>query len=362
MASKEVQARHVFHAPTAGWDRIHAWQEATGEPAFVWGRDGGHSQGRFFRTVKGDFRLWLEATKALPITVYHDGAGVDAMGALDANAHKLLFMHHWTPRWERQFDWNIRFTGRLLVSHDAQIQAVRQRFGWIPERFILPVPQPMLQKEEAKSEGSGPGQRTGIWLHGLPWRRFGNRLRSIIDRWPAEAGQLEIIASGKGRPAWSKKDHVVWSGELPFQFALFRLHTWDSTLLLQDYTLDSPWLLEALERGCFPLVPDGDGLARMGGWSDDSAPRPYPWGDVPAAIELLQQWRRDKETLLPDFLKWRDSLLARHRSGGSFISTWNGTKATILEQRAPKLRRAKAIANWQPIGWYERIQRLRAGA
>ncbi|MEX0325647.1 MAG: hypothetical protein AB3N33_06125 [Puniceicoccaceae bacterium] len=361
MASMEVQARHVFHAPTAGWDRIHAWQEATGEPAFVWGRDSGHTRGRFFSSIKRDFALWLEATESAPITIYHDGAGVDALGAMDANDHKILFLHQFFPRWERLFEWNIRMTGRLMVGHASQSVQVRERFGWIPERFILPVPQPLLKPEEQQSSGGGAGNRTGIWLHGLPWRRFGNRLRSIIDRWSPEAGQLEIVVSGKGRPSWARKDHVVWSAELPFQFALYRLHTWDSTLLLNDYSLDAPWLMAALEMGCFPLVPEGDGASRVGGWEDDSAPSPYPWGDIPAAIGLLQEWRKAREQLQSDFEAWSSNILGTNRNGPEFLSLWQEAKQTLMDQRPPKLRSRKPVGGWHPVRWYERIQRLRAG-
>lgn len=361
MASTEVQARHVFHAPTAGWDRIHAWQEATAEPVFVWGRDDGFSRGRFFSSIKRDYGLWLEATKAAPLTIYHDGGGVDALGAMDPNAHKILFLHQFFPRWERQFDWNIRLTGRVMVGHASLAAVVRERFGWIPERFILPVPQPVLGAEERQPAGSGSGKRTGIWLQGQPWRRFGNRLRSIVDRWPAEAGQLEILTSGKGRPGWARKDHVIWSADLPFQFTLYRLHTWDSTLLLNDYGLDAPWLMAALELGCFPLVPDGEGVARTSEWDDDCAPRPYPWGDIPAAIGLLQEWRKARDSLEPAFLAWKNELLGGNRAGAEFTRTWTAAKRTVLEQRPPKLRPRKATGGWQPVSWYERIQRLRTG-
>ena len=362
MASEELQARHVFHAPTTGWDRIHAWQETAREPVFVWGTGSGHNEGRFFSSVKRAFRLWLEATNGASITIYHDGAGVDALGALDDCPHKILFLHHWFSRWERNFEWAIRCSGKVLVGHPDHIGKLRQRFGWIPERFIQAIPQPVLQMAPSPSEGGGAKQRTGIWLHGRPWRRHGNRLRAIIDRWPADAGQLEIISSGKGCPSWAKKDHITWSTNLPLEFALYRLHTWDSTLLINDYSLDAPWLMAALGLDCFPLIPEGDGISRNSGWNLDSAPRPYPWGDIPAVIDLLANWRNEKDKLLGDFRSWVDTIQEQQLPGDGFPAEWNQVKGSILGQRAPNLRPRKAISSWQPVAWYERIQRLRAGA
>jgi hypothetical protein len=358
MASTEYQARHVFHAPTSGWDRIHAWREATGEPAFVWGRGSMGSEGRFFGSVKRDFANWLEATGPATLTVYHDGAGADAIGAMDPAANKVLFLHHWFPRWERNFDWTIRCTGKVLVGHPSMVERLRSRYGWIPERFIHTVPQPALQTSLKGGDGSGAKARTGIWLHGKNWRRHGNRLRSIADRWPADAGELEILVTGAGRPGWSRKNGILWSANLPFEFALHRLHTWDSTLLLNDYALDAPWLLDALRLGCFPLVPDGDGVAGRAGWDADNAPKPYPWGDVVAAAELLTGWRTERDALLEGFRGWVEAV---QPEPATFQSAWSWAKAAILDQRAPKLRQRRAVAGWQPVGWYERIQRMRAG-
>jgi hypothetical protein len=320
-----------------------------------------YSEGRFFKSVKRDFRLWLEATKGAALTVYHDGAGVDAFGAMDNGPYKVLFLHHWYPRWERNFDWTIRCTGKVLVGHPDQVAKVRQRFAWIPERFINTVPQPGLALAKPGEEGGGAKLRTGIWLHGRPWRRSGNRLRSIIDHWPADAGQLEIICSGKGCPSWARKDHVTWSPDLPLEFALFRLHTWDSTLLLNDYSLDAPWLMAALALDCFPLVPEGEGASRHSGWELDSAPRPYPWGDVPAAIKLLHGWRKEKDDLMDDFRSWARGIHGHQQVDAGFSSAWRGVKAAIVEQRSANLRQRKPVPGWQPVGWYERIQRLRAG-
>ena len=361
MVANIIQARHVFHPATSGWDRVHAWQEATAEPVFVWGRNSGASDGLFFQSVKRDYRKWLEATSSAPITVYHDGVGVDALGPLDPNAHKVLYQHCWFPRWERNFEWTIRCTGKVLVGHESFIGNIRQKYGWIPERFIQSSKEPDLKMTGTGNEGTGAKARTGIWLHGRPWRRSGNRLRAIVDRWPAEAGQLEIVVSGAGRPGWSKKDHVVWSANRPMEFALHRLHTWDSTLLLNDYALDSPWLKIAMGMDCFPMIPDGEAPTRTPEWLADSAPQTYPWGDTPAAVKLLKGWRTEREDLLGNFREWVQGLDGISRGDADFTSSWAQAKSNILDQRSPQLRSRRALGGWQPVAWYERIQRLRAG-
>jgi hypothetical protein len=204
-------------------------------------------------------------------------------------------------------------------------------------------------------------QRTGIWLHGKRWRPYGNRLRAILDRWPDDAGELEIITEGGAAPRWSRKPAFIWNTGMPFEFALQRIFTWDSTLLLNDFTLDSPWLLRALALRCFPLVPDGESPARSGPWRDDSAPRPYEWGDTADAVRLLGEWRAAKDSLLPEFAKWADSVLSHHPASEDFPEQWNACKAHFLDQRVPKLRKRRPISSVHPVGWYERVQRLRAG-
>lgn len=361
MASDQRQARHVFHPATTGWDRVHAWREATGEPAFVWGGQSGSEDGAWFRSVKQAFKKWILETPDVDLTIYHDGVGADVLGPLDEGAQKVLFLHHWVPRWESYFDWTIRCTGKVLIGQPEFVGTIRSRFGWVPERYIQPIAQPPLQSTVKGKGGTGSKARTGIWLHGRPWRLYGNRLRAIVDRWPAEVGQLEIIASGSGRPSWAGKPHITWSADMPLEFALLRLHTWDSTLLLNDYSLDAPWLMAALALGCFPLIPEGEGITRAGLWDADSAPSPYPWGDTTAALKTLADWRRDRAQLWPAFDGWRQALLANVPTADQFPAAWQAVKQEFLSQRPPKLRVRKAVAGWQPVAWYERVQRLRMG-
>ena len=358
-----IAARHVFHSPRTGWDRVHAWQEATREPVFVWGSHSGAEDSRFFGPVKKAFSQWIEATGGdACMTIYHDGFGSDAFGPLDPSPHKMLFLHHWFPRWERHFEWHLRCTGKVLVGDSQMIETLRGKFGWIPERFIGAIPQPCLHsQDELKANPDGAKMRTGIWLHGKYWRPYGNRLRAIVDRWPEGAGELEIITEGGGPPGWARKDSVVWNSGMPFEFALHRLFTWDSTLLLNDFSLDSPWLLRALALRCFPLVPDGESPARTGPWLADSAPQPYGWGDTASAVQLLQEWRASRDQLRPQFEDWADSVLAAHPPSGEFKEIWDACKEPFINQRIPKLRRRKPIHSLHPVAWYERIQRLRAG-
>jgi hypothetical protein len=364
MASTETQARHVFHAPSTGLDRIHAWQEATGEPAFIWGRHSGMHEARLFGSIRKAFSDWVTGTgDSAVMTIYHDGIGADALGPLDPAAHKVFACHHWYPRWQNHFEWQLRCTGKVLVGDPEMGRAIRERFGWIPERFIQAIPQHLLTGPvEAKERPSEIPRRTGIWLHGKRWRRYGNRLRSIVDRWQLEVGELEIITEGGGPPGWAKRENIIWNTGMPLEFALYRLYTWDSILLLNDYALDAPWLLRALALDCFPLVPDGDSPAKGAAWHADSAPSPYAWGNASNAIDLLGQWRDQKADLLEDFHEWRDGVLAGHATGAAFRKNWSACKAALLEQRPPKLRDRKPLAGWMPVGWYERVIRLRTGA
>lgn len=357
-----IQARHVFHSATSGWDRIHAWSEATAEPVFVWGSGSDRADGQFFGSVKKEFKDFLTASADCGLTIYHDGAGADVLGPLDESPHKILFVHTWFPRWKKNFDWTVRCTGKVIVGHSNLIQELRTHFGWIPERYILAMPQPELSSTvSTQEERADPKKRTGIWLHGRKWQRYGNRLRSIIDRWPESAGQLEIIANGKGCPSWAKREHVIWSMELPVDFALFRLYTWDSTLLLNDYSLDSPWLQHALQLDCFPLIPEGEGIARTPAWHADSAPQGYPWGEIDKAISLIQQWRQNKASLLPSFREWRSSLQESALEKDAFSEEWAAIKDEFCSQKASKLSKRKAAPFWYPVRWYERVARLRAG-
>ncbi|MEX0322226.1 MAG: hypothetical protein AB3N63_08720 [Puniceicoccaceae bacterium] len=357
-----TQARHVFHPVTSGWDRIHAWSEATAEPVFVWGSGSDRADGQFFGSVKKEFKDFLAATSDSELTIYHDGIGADVLGPLDPHPHKILFVHNWFPRWKKNFDWTIRSTGKVIVGHPNLAKEIRTHFGWIPERYIMTIPQPALSSTvSGDEERSAPKQRTGIWLHGKKWRRYGNRLRSVIDRWPEDAEMLEVIASGKGCPSWARRDNVTWSMDLPVDFALFRLYTWDSTLLLNDYSLDSPWLQRALELDCFPLIPEGEGVARTPCWHQDSAPQVYPWGEIDKAAGLIQEWRQNKDSLLPAFKEWRSALDGEAVSGDAFVMEWERVKSEFCSQKAPKLTKRKPAPFWYPVAWYERVARLRAG-
>ncbi len=359
MASSKLPARHVFHSATSGPDRVQAWQEATGEPVFTWGRDGGMSGGTWFRSVKRDYTRWLEGTREAAITVYHDGMGADALGALDPCGQKVLYPHIWFPRWERNFEWMIRCTGKVMLSGQDLASRMEESFAWIPRRHIHAARPPVLRDSFTGDEGTGPARRTGIWLQGRRWKPFGNRLRSVIDRWPPDAGELEIITSGNRIPGWANKKHVRWSADLPLEFALLRLHTWDSTLLLNDYSLDAPWFLRALELGCFPLVPEGTSVARTGPWEETSAPSPYAWGEPDSAARLLLEWRSRRDELQADYDEWRRKLL---HPGEDFGTSWARAKAAVIESPPPRLRERAPIGGAYPVRLYERVQRLRAGA
>jgi hypothetical protein len=170
-----------------------------------------------------------------------------------------------------------------------------------------------------------------------------------------------VIANGKGCPSWAKKENVIWSMELPVDFALYRLYTWDSTLLLNDYSLDCPWLKRALELDCFPVIPEGEGIARTPTWRADSAPRGYPWGEMDKAAALVTEWRQGKRNLLPAFRGWRSSLSQSNLSGEAFTGEWDRVKTELLGQKASRLRKRKPVPFWYPVAWYERVARLRAG-
>lgn len=358
-----ISARHVFHTPVTGLDRAHAWQEATGEPVFLWGRGSGIDDSLFFGPLKKVFNKWIQATGGEnALTVYHDGIGSDALGPLDPSNEKVLFLHNWFPRWEGHFEWTLRCTGKVMVGDPGALQTLRDRFAWIPERFIHVVPQPMLESlDEQASHPHATARRTGIWLHGTPWKRFGNRLRSIVDRWDSRSGELEIISGNGNQPSWSRKEGIIWNSDMPTEFALHRIFTWDSTLLLNDYSLDAPWFLRSLALDCFPLVPDGESPAFSPAWQADAAPRRYAWGNTNDAQSLLKEWREAKESLLPDFLQWRDRLINPHPHSHAFPEIWGTAKEAVLAQRTPQLRQRRPVGGWQFVSWYERVLRLRSG-
>jgi hypothetical protein len=148
---------------------------------------------------------------------------------------------------------------------------------------------------------------------------------------------------------------------MPLEFALLRLHTWDSVLLTDDFSLDAPWLRHALALDCFPLVPEGNGIARTPCWHGESAPQTYPWGEIDAALALLGEWREQKNALLPQFREWAGQVRGATPGSTAFRAEWNAVKEAFIEQRTTKLRPRKAARGWQSVAWYERLQRLRAG-
>jgi hypothetical protein len=94
---------------------------------------------------------------------------------------------------------------------------------------------------------------------------------------------------------------------------------------------------------------------------EESAPQPYAWGDLHSAVNLLQQWRKEKDTLLPSFQEWVRSLDFMLDRSRSFKAEWRPIKQQFAEQRSPRLRKRRPYASWYPVAWFERVQRLRAG-
>lgn len=361
MSATTPVARHVFHPATSGTDRVMAWQEATGEPVFSWGRRSGQVDSYFFGPVKRKFRDWIESTKHAELTIYHDGMGADVLGPLDTCERKVFYLHSWFPRWEKNFEWLIRCTGRLMVTGDHRLDALVSRFAWIPGKYRLTAPEAGISDTLTGSgKGSGHKRRTGIWIHGKSWKSHGNRLRSIFDKWSPETGEIEVIAQGRAVPDWAGKDHIKWIKNLPLEFALMRLHTWDSTLLLNDFNLDAPWLFRALELGCFPLVPDGESIAHGGLWKEDFAPKPYDWGNFGSAIEILEKWRNCDDQDRSSYQEWVDQMRDFRGDREAFAMQWKGAKEMVVNHRSPNLRKRRPVADLFPVGLYENIQRMRA--
>jgi len=352
-----------MHAPSAGWDRVLAWQEATGDPVFIWGKGSAMNEGVFFGKIRAAFTDWIGKTGGgEAVSVYHDGMGAEALGALDPSPCKVYGHHQWFPNWERHFEWQLRATGLVVPESPYAKACLREHFEWIPERFLVPVPPPRMPiPEKMEPPGAEKRARTGIWLQGKSWRRYGNRLRSFADRWSESSGQLEIICEGGRKPAWANRDEIVWSAGLPFELARYRMYTWDSVLLLDDYSLASPWFLQALSLDCFPLVPDGQSPAVKGAWDGEAAPRPYPWGDPKAAISLLEEWRRKRDVLFSNYTSWREELLTGYPLASAFRPLWEEALQSLTALRPPRLRKRKPLSRWFPLAWYERLQRMRTG-
>lgn len=353
-----AEARHVMHGPTAGEDRIRAWEAATGEPVFVWGS--GWSAGRTTGAVRRSFRGWLKETGEAGLTVYHDGPGADFLGTWDSCERKVLFLHSWPPRWERAFDYYIRCSGKVITGSEAGRGLVRGQFGWIPERYLAVVPEPSGNAMGSCGKREH-GRRCGIWLRGRNWRPLGNRLRALVDRWEEADGDLEILVGSGSVPRWARKAGVRWCAGESLASALERVDQWDSVLLLQDFDLEAPWILRALAGGSFAVVPDGEGREAFGNWQAEAAPRPYAWGDAAAALERLREWRSADEAERAIYRHWAAETVAGREPNKWRAQSWQPVVRTFTEQRAPRLRRRRGGARWVPVFWVERLQRLRSG-
>lgn len=355
MSGTKIQARHVFQGESGAAER-EVWGEATGEPCFHWGGNR-EASWRSIAAVQSRFTEWVEAHGgAEALTFYHDGAGADVLAAWDPSPHKVLAMHRWPPRWERYCDWHIRYTGRLAVAGQDLREAVRERFAWIPERYVHVFPTP----EATETPRERFQRKTLIWLWGQSWKACGNRLRAALDHWGGQ-GQAVLIIGGEGaHPAWAAGSLVEWQSGLTFRDALEQASTCDSVLLLSDFALQAPWLKAWVRRGMFVLLPDGDSPSRCGEWLDASAPRPYDWGDMEAAIVLLQSWRSATERERSAYREWAERSLSLGERN-DFWSEWEHFKATLWHQKAPRIGIHKARRSLVPVGWYNRVDRLRRG-
>lgn len=349
-----------MHGPTVGEDRVRAWSAATGERVFVWGS--GWGNGRTVGAVRRAFGKWQREEEAGGMTIYHDGVGADFLGALDTSRQKIYAVHSRPPRWERAFDFFIRCTGKVMTGSDAGKALLRERFGWIPERYIAVVAPPVWSGREQKrtDEEGTEGKRCGIWLRGGNWRVLGNRLRALVDRWGETDGELEIMVGGGKQPKWAKRPGVRWRSGLEVEAAMERLGRWEGVLLWQDFDLEAPWLLAALARGAYVMVPEGEGRAAVSGWEAESAPRPYAWGDAGGALERWREWQTAEAAVKMAYREWGKRQV--ERSEGDWVGReWSPSVERLMAQRVPRLSRRRGGAGWVPVWWYERVLRLRSG-
>lgn len=356
MSGTKIQARHVFQGESGAAER-EIWSAATGEPCFHWGHGSGG-----WRWVCGEqkrFAEWVEAhggSEAL--TFFHDGAGADVLGAWDPSPHKVLLMHRWTPRWERYIDWHLRYTGRLAVASAALREGLLERFAWIPGRYVAVFPSPI----PAMTIFPEPLEKqTLIWLWGQAWKASGNRLRAALDVWGSHGEAVVVVVGGEGgRPTWAAGPRVTWESGLSFRDALARAGTCDSVLMMNDFGMQAPWIMDWIRHGLFFLAPDGESPSRTGPWVDESAPRPYEWGNMEAAMALLQSWRDAPEGERLAYRQWAERAV-RTEAAVSFEAQWDAFKESLWHQRAPKLGNRKAHRRMFPVAWYKRIDRLRRG-
>jgi hypothetical protein len=356
MPPAQLQARHVIHVPTSGEDRARAYAAICREPVFRWGGSIGPSP--LLGGVKAAFRSWLQESGDAVLTVYHDGVGADVLAPLDPCERKILFQHCWPPGWQRSFDLFIRGTGKVLVEDPIAYERIRAVFGWIPERYLKELAPIRLPPTET-SGGEDQDRVTGIWLQDRSWRRFGNRLRSIADRWTQDLGRLEFIVASGGPPSWARKQGLRWHSDLEFEKARRRATRWQSVFLLNDEDLLAPWLLDAIAAGAFPLVPDSGRAITPSLWMEDAAPNPYPWGDIPAALERLQQWQNTGPTERASFHAWT-AKFPPSCSEGWLHEGWLPALELFAGQRPPRLRNRRPWCSLYPLRWYERLLRLRS--
>ncbi|MEY3000579.1 MAG: hypothetical protein RL648_793 [Verrucomicrobiota bacterium] len=356
MSGTKIQARHVFQGDCGNSER-EGWAAATGEPCFVWG-GWGQRPWRAMGAVQRSFREWVGAHGGdNALTLYHDGAGADVLGSWDPSPHKVLLLHRWPTRWEGFLAWQLRHTGRLAVAGGALSEWVRQRLAWIPARYIHEYPSPMVPLSATVAIQSE--QRTAIWLQGQAWKPFGNRLRAVVDLF-AGKGQPILIVGGEGRrPAWGTGPMVDWQAGVSVTEALHKARACDSILLLNDFSLQAPWLWRLVRDGVFVLVPDGGSPSRSGIWMEECAPTPYPWGDMEAALSLLYSWRTVPDEERRAYRDWGAQGL--FTEGELFERQWDGFKVELWHQSAPHLGQSKARTAVLPVAWYERVDRLRRG-
>jgi hypothetical protein len=353
MSDTKIQARHVFEG-SQGTNTAPYWEQVTGEPCFVWGA----AERKIIplRSVQLAFREWIaENGGQRALTFYHNGAGADFLGPWDQGMGKVLLMDYWPVRWERYLDWQLRYTGRLVVPEPYLKEAVNEKFPWIPERFIQCYPSlPVASGGKSVIE-----ERTAIWLNGNAWKASESRLRAFIDLCGKNGMQTLVLAENVNRPKWAQSPMVEWFNGSQ-QAALDRANCCDTIFLLNDFALNALWLRQLLAAGVFPLVPAGDAPGRRGPWSETAAPRPYAWGDAVDAVRRLKEWRQATEADKTAYAQWVSRAIGPCLAE-DFKNRWEAFKAGLLNQRVPRLREFKARLSWTPLFWYQRVDRLRRG-
>lgn len=354
MSNKKLQARHVFQGGVDE-DSAELWREATGEPCFVWGVGRGSKS---LMSVQGAFCEWLRhPNTSADLTLYHNGAGTDFLSPWDPAPHKVLMLDRWPSRWERYLDWHLRYTGRVAVPNKSLQEAVKERFRWIPDRYVHVFPTPSVST--LRVPPLGRSERTVIRLSEEGWRGYKSRLKALSKVWSEGGYSLLILLPAGAKANWSHEKVEVRSGVAPSDAWRTALSC-DSVLVLNDFELDTPWVTSLLRSGLFPLFPEGESPARSGGWLEAGAPEGYSWGDPLSALERLKAWRERAVSESRTYASWVERTFS-DPAGNDFQRAWQDLKARVIEQRAPKLRDWKAKRRWMPLNWYRRIDRLRRG-